>query len=492
VGYALTPVHIGDGTTMTPDGYRIRSGSPPVLERFDPPGVIAAMSPTLRAQYVRALSQGGVKQAQDIVGRAADGAVRERIAISQSSLQQIEEVMRNPLRRGHIGPFVRSGGVPIVPGSSVKGALRTAWLAAEMRSIPSDEIQEFATRVEKVRPGKTGSQSEEVQGVAFDYERRHTQQDPLRDISVSDATLEPEGTVIDRVHVANCTKAGPIDIARQGAQIHVERLASVADAGVFAAKPFKITLAALDEAALAERRERAGARAKGGGDNPRAIPSRSPRLDDLRQASNAHHTALWFYERYRFYEGTRTDALMDALLSAFGFPAHQEKLQTALDSAGAWLLKVGRYSHFESKSVQLEDKRYGEKRGRKGRDGAPDVPTRFMSEGGSRTVAQDSAGRFLPFGWVLLLPEGSAPKQTPTIRRAPAGEARSSGAERARPSASPAVADQYLFRKDDRVTDGDEIVTVLHNVRATDRQMQVRTADGDTEPVPVSGWTKLP
>jgi hypothetical protein len=391
------------------------------------------MSTALRVKYIRALSQGGIKQAQEILGKAADGAIRERVAISQNSLEEIEQVMRNPLRRGRISPFVRSGGVPIVPGSSVKGALRTAWLTGEMRLIPRDQIRNLATRIEKVKPGKTGIQSDEVHQAAFDLERGHTEQDALRDISVSDASIESDGTVIDRVHVANCTKEGPIAIARQGAQIHVERLASIADAGVFAAKPFKITLSALDQAALAERRERSGARAKGGGDTPRAIPSHSPRLDELRQATNAHHTALWFYERHRFYEGTRTDTLMDALLSAFGFPADQEKLQTTLNSAGALLLKVGRYSHFESKSVQLEDKRYGEKRGRKGREGAPDVPTRFMPEGGSRTVAQDSGGRFLPFGWVLLLPKASAPKETPTI--APAGEARTPGTERPRPSA---------------------------------------------------------
>lgn len=216
VGYALTPVHIGDGTTMTPDGYRLRSSSPAILERFDPPAVIAAMSPAQRAAYIRALSQGGVKQAQEILRKAADSAIREQVSISQYSRDEIGQVITNPLRRGRISPFVRSGGTPILPGSSVKGAVRTAWLAREARFIARDEVRDLSTRIRRAGPGKTGREAEKIYHTAFESEQNHTEQDPLRDISVSDAPLEVDGTLIDRVHVANCTKEGPIALDGQG------------------------------------------------------------------------------------------------------------------------------------------------------------------------------------------------------------------------------------------------------------------------------------
>jgi hypothetical protein len=486
-GYALTPVHVGDGTTMTPDGYRLRPGPPAVLERFDPPAVIAAMPPSLRTEYIKALSQGGLKQAQTILGKAADGAIRDRLSISQNSREEIEQVMGNPLRGGRISPFVRCGGMPIVPGSSVKGTLRTAWLAAKAPSILRDEVQALSGTIERMEPGKTGRQSDKLQRTVFDCEQSHTEQDPLRDISVSDAPLEPDSTVIDRVHVANCTKEGPIAVGPEGRmQIHVERLASIADGDAFPLKPFKIAIAAFDDASLAERLDRAGVRAKGGTNVARAVPTHSPRLDELRRATNAFHTALWFYERHRFYQGTGTDRLMDELLSAFGFPLHREGLESALESAGIWLLKVGRYSHFESKSVEFEGNRYGSKAARRGR------PAEFMSQGGSRTVARDAVGRFLPFGWVLLFPEATAPKAVPRFsprpqtherplrRGAPPTTARTSGSA------------HLLFRKGERVTDGEEEATVFSDVRFADKRMEVEYDDGEVLPVPVERWRKIP
>jgi hypothetical protein len=450
------------------------------------------MHPSLRSQYIKALSQGGVKQAHAILGKAADSAIRERLAISQFSREEIEEVIRNPLRGGRISPFIRCGGMPIVPGSSVKGALRTAWLAGEMRSITHDQIRDLARRIENVKPGKTGSQSDEVHRAAFEFERGHTEQDPLRDVSISDASLEPDSTVIDRVHVANCTKEGPIAIGREGGmQIHVERLASIADAGVFPAKQFKVAIAALDDAALTERRDRAGARAKGATDVARAIPTHSPQLDELRRATNVYHAGLWFYERHRFYRGTRTDSLMDELLLAFGFRAERDIIESALDSAGAWLLKLGRYAHFESKSLELDGKRYGEKRGRRGREGAPNVPAAYMSEGGSRTVARDAAGRFLPFGWMLLFPEAGAPKTVPRVNLPSTVDARPSGPRQSTTTARAAASGQYRLHEGDRVRNAaGDIGTVKTNVREGDAEMMVEI-DGDLYPERVSDWTKI-
>lgn len=484
-GYALTPVHVGDGTTMTPDGYRLRPGPPAVLERFDPPAVIAAMPPSLQREYIKALSQGGLKQAQAILSKAADGAIRDRVPISQNSREEIEQVMRNPLRGGRISPFVRCGGMPIIPGSSVKGALRTAWLAAKAPSIPRDEVQALLRTIE--RPGITGRQSDKLQGAAFDYEQGHTEHDPLRDISVSDGPLGPDCTVIDRVHVANCTKGGPIAIGPEGKmQIHVERLASIADGNAFPPKLFKIAIAAFDDASLAERLDRAGVRAKGGTNVGRAVPTRSPRVDELRRATNAFHTALWFYERHRFYEGTGTDGLMDELLSAFGFPLHRGGLESALESAGVWLLKVGRYGHFESKSVEFDGKRRGSKAARQGR------PAEFMSQGGSRTVARDAAGRFLPFGWVLLFPEVTAPKAVPRLSPRPQTQGRPLQRGEPQTTAGTSSSAHLRFRKGERVTDGEEEATVISDVRFGDKRMEVEYDDGEVHAGPVERWRKIP
>jgi CRISPR-associated protein Csm5 len=474
VGYVLTPVHIGDGTEMTPDGYRLgNAGDRTILERFDPPAVIAAMSAGLRDQYVAALSKGDLRKAHDYLCKAAGTAITERLAVSENSRGEIKKAIDNPLqRRGSVGRFIRSGGIPILPGSSVKGAIRTAWLAAW--PIPSGQVSNFVRAINNAGPGKTGKLSEQLQLAAFDVEEHHTEQDPLRDISVSDARLELDSTVIDQAQVANCTKDGYVDIGdghaddegrKKKIQIHVERLASIADRGKFAVRPFKIEIAVTDGEAIKERHRLARARAEGDLKLAWAIPRHSLDLEDLRKATNAHHAALWFYEKERYYRGTKTYRLLDELLVRFGLPVEAEKFEPAINGMGAWLLKVGRFGHFESKSIKIDGRRHGEKAGTK------QHRARFMSEGGSRTVAEDADGQLLPFGWILLLPEVKAPTAVPQLQRR---EGRSSGL--------------YRFRKGDRVTDGDEEATVERDVRTADTTMDVRFDDGEVEPVSVTRW----
>jgi hypothetical protein len=176
---------------------------------------------------------------------------------------------------------------------------------------------------------------------------------------------------------------------------------------------------------------------------------------------------------------------MDELLLALGLPAVQEKLESALDAKGAWLLKLGRYGHFESKSIEAEGRRYGEKARRQGR------PAEFMSEGGSRTVARDSAGRFLPFGWVMLFPKASAPKAAPQIPPPSRDEKTMLGRQLAGAASRPGATGQYRFRRGDRVTDGEEQATVQHDVRSADATMSVRFDHGDIEPVSVEEWRKV-
>jgi len=489
VGFALTPVHVGDGTVITPEGYRLsRRGARDFIERFDPPAVIARMSDAARDQYVTALAKGGLKQAQEILRKAAgEGDIRERIGVSSRSLSEIEESLRNPLRRGEIRPFVRSGDTPIVPGSSIKGALRTALLAAEAKMA---NVQQIAADLSLAKPGKTGALSNELQKKAFDFDAGRTEQDPLRDLSVADVVCEGSSTLIDRSQVANLDKDGKIKPGSEAKiQLHVERLASVADDGAFPMRPFAVTVATPNGEAIGGRQEKAASRASG---RERALPRRPLTFETVRKAANAFHADLWFEERERFYKATGTEELLDKLLAAFDLPADRQKLPSALEAKGAWLLRLGRFAHFESKSVVVDGKRHGEKRGKKGPNGEF-IPARFMDHGGSRTVTVGEGGRLLPFGWILLLPKEVAPSEAPRLGLAgtPGAQGRA-GSTAPSGRTAPRVAAQsqeFRFRRGDRVTDGEETATVVTDVRFDDDRMNLNIG-GDYEWVSVEGWRK--
>lgn len=488
IGWALTPVHVGDGTTMTPETYRLRrQGNADVLERFDVAAVIAAMPEAAMRGYVSALRQGGLSQAQTMLQKAADGRIVERVMVSAASRREIETLVANPQRTGRVSPFVRSGGLAILPGSSLKGAMRTAWLAA----MTTDAIgREIGAEAERERVGRTGALSNRLQEMAFEYVGQHTEQDPMRDLSLGDVVAGDAATMIDKVQVLNRSKDGPVTAGPEGnMQIHVERLLSLADPE-HPAPRLALDLSLATPTHVAARRGFAGSRADG---RDRALPRNTPSIEALRISVNRHHAHLWRLERDVFYAGTGTDSLLDALLVAWDLPANDgDALATALDARGAWLLRVGRYGHFEAKTV--EGLRYGEKRGKNGRDGQRREASFMREAGGSRTAARDASGLFLPFGWMLFLPADIAPQTPPrpAFTRVGAGATApeaSFPAQRENTAAQLRITTQLRFRKGDRVTNGDGVGVVISDVPIHAKRMDV-DFDGEVEEASVEGFRK--
>jgi CRISPR-associated protein Csm5 len=498
-GWALTPVHVGDGTVWTPEGYRLaKSGNRDVLQRFDPPSVIAAMTTAQLEHYMAALSKpNGLKVAQEIIQKAAgDDQVRETIQVSETALHWVRELSIKPEQRGDLKPFVRSGGAPYLPGTTLKGAFRTAWLAAALAEIPSLKPAVSRDLGDMPRKGvKIGPFSDKVQRKAFDMEVGKTEQDPLGDLYVADAALSDDPTLIDGVQIANLTKDGPISFGQEsGISIHVERLTSIADGTDFSPTAITCAIAMPDAGGAAQRVNFAKGRASG---DKRAIPSNVIHIDALRSATNTHHAKLWMMERKTFYQGTGTDTLMDSLLTGFGLAiTDATNLAHDLDKAGAWLIKIGRYAHFESKSV--EGLRFGEKRGKRGKNGKPDKPAAFMHDsGGSRTLAKRADTIALPFGWIILFDKGRAPASAPQLKSfanvriapsPPSGPARAfSNSPPPRPTS--VLAGQFRFTKGQKLIDphsGDEAICD-ENVSMTASEMWV-TFDGERENVKVTGW----
>ncbi len=482
-GWALTPVHVGDGTTWGPEGYHLKDQK---LERFDPMAVIGSMSDAGKLEYIKACKLGGVWQAQGQIRKAVDQSqVRETLGISRTALSDIGQLMGDVQRKGELHPFVRSGDAPILPGSSLKGALRTGWLAARASPL---EKKSFSAKADGDRPGKTGITSGAFQSEALDFSASHTEQDPLRDVAVGDCAIAAGGTLLDKAHIYNL-KGDKLDQKGQAIQMHFERLAALADREEFVPADLQIEIATLEEAAQKQRGNAAPARLQG---VSRAVPAKSPSFAELRRACNAHHVALWFGEIAHFYQGLPTQALMGELLQAVDLPAtDKEKLAVALEQRKAWLIRIGRFSHFESKSI--EGLRHGEKRAKGGKNGAPGRSAQHMQWGGSRTVCKNGADELLPFGWIILFEQEGAPKRPQLARKAvaaPASSARSGTATAAPPRATAAPHAGMRFMKGDKVTNGDETGTVLNNVPNHATKMEV-DFEGDTDTVNVGDFRRL-
>ncbi len=112
---------------------------------------------------------------------------------------------------------------------------------------------------------------------------------------------------------------------------------------------------------------------------------------------------------------------------------------------------------------------------------------------------EDSSSDMQPFGWLLIEPsDASAPESLERwcqdareqSKRPSSADARISRGESPTASGRAARSGNYLFRKGDRVTNGEEEATVVRDVRSTDARMEVEFED-DIEEVPVTGWRRV-
>ena len=474
----LTPIHVGDGNELDPTSYLMtRSGGsePARLERFDPVATISALAPSERNNYDRALRTGDLAGGQQILQRsAARGATVPVAFVSDESARELRAAFSNPERSGRFSTMVRSGGTPILPGSTVKGALRTGLLHIETERLDPATRSRILALIEV--PGRSGPASDRLQEEAFSRRPAQTERDPMRDVGVADATLGEGATVIDRVVDWKRGLDREFAPAEQMFQLHVERCVCLADAGHYGdVAPAPVEIAVTGEAV---RQRRSEVR-----DRDIAVPVRSPHLAELTRGLNEHHMGVWHLEREHFFSGRRgreTTALLDTCLVALGLRNVDE-----IGGKPGWaLLRLGWAGHFEAKSSAAVRQGF--------RPQSRDANTAKV---GNTRHGVILGGVFVPFGWAVLVPEDQAPATLPRVaavaapRAAPATTA-SAGPPRA-PTSGSSRAGPLLFRRGDQVcNEAGEIATVVSDVKPGDTEMTIEI-DGDSEPARVEEWKRI-
>ena len=441
----LTPIHIGDGTVLGPEDYRLVDDR---LERFAPTAVLRDMLPPARKACLDALDRGNLQTAWKLLRESVRPEhVVDRIAVGPAARQEIRALFEGEQRKGEIRPVLRSAGRALIPGSSLKGAIRTAVLSALAPGHRSDI--EAATRSNP--PPRTGPASDALQCAVLGH--TNTDQDPFRFVKVGDIALPEGATRIDRV--VNWRPAALSKNDRQPAdkmQMIFERLRAACDG---AECPSGAVLLTVD--AEAPRRAAQLARAK--------APSLELAADQLWRAVNAFHWQLLDDEDERFYAGE--PAIRAALDAAFRVRLPDGRLveRAAIrQHPDLVLLRVGRFGQFESKSVA------GFRAGWNAQAKSP----RSMTQGNTRNLARlTDGGDLVPFGWLLLAPPGS--------RAEPSARATAGAAHGAAPAVAPARARRYLL-------DGEPVVVIS---RDGDRWM-VRLPSGDIEEVDPTELTEQP
>jgi CRISPR-associated protein Csm5 len=381
---ALTPVHVGSGQEIDPLEFMLHENR---LIHFNPAEIVNHLTPEERHRFLQLLEKAELKAIQSFLRTHLDpqrpGLVH--VDISEEFRREFEHKASNPNNQFRVDMMPRNPhlGTVYLPGSGIKGAIRTA------------VVNYFAN----LDPGTRQSVHEAVRGERNDNKksrlleekalnRRHseTERDVLRLLEVEDVRLPDASTRIDRAVNLNPAKPGS-----QKIQIWVERLKSLADGT--GAPAFTVTLH-LDTRAMKDHRVQSSL-------------GRTLDFDTLLQACNRFYWGRMTAEGDKF-DGRPTGGDSWKTLHAL-FPKGKttDGENVIIDpSKPPWwcsqqktriLLRMGRFSHFESLSVDELRQGYNVQARR---------PIEDM--GASRTRCAMGGGKpAMPFGWVQLTLEST-------------------------------------------------------------------------------------
>lgn len=399
----LSPIHVGTGESYEPTNYVIEDG---VLYEFDTGVVMAALSDADRktlleignrrpdAGMIEALQRFFHERRESLIGHAIQripvlpgvaGLYEKRVGQTANREADGKKVVnRLEIDRTSFNPVTR---LPVLSGSSIKGAIRTALL---------DGVNGGAG-LEKVDDQRTGKRrdenNQELQNRLFQYRAGKFELDPMRLVQLADAAWTGEaGLPAAQVHLAVNRKKSEVK-DKQGnirkSQAESKDLYQILECipgwhyRAFAGQLTVQSLAGLDNR------------------YSNKLPAANLRFDMWRiaQACNAFYRPILDEElrqlRDRGYLDTNWDNTLQTLLQGQAARFQRGEL---------FLLRVGRHSG--AKSVTLRGARDGHIKIMLDKD--PETgKQRFAYESEARTLwlaaeDKDQMSNLLPFGWLLV------------------------------------------------------------------------------------------
>lgn len=206
----LSPVHIGSGQDIDPLEYQVKNG---IFYRLNLSAFLQQMTPAQRTEFDRRVSDPNPTVLRDFLYRQVDA---EKYACFKADAGGFEAMyqnnLKNPNTKLQITLMTRSPGSwrAYLPGSSIKGAIRTAVLS------------ELARQTKTLRkPVHPKSFEKEVLGCS------DPRTDPFRCLKIADAMLPDAATFIDKTEILKLKKETGPDPA--GIQMFYEQCFSMLD-----------------------------------------------------------------------------------------------------------------------------------------------------------------------------------------------------------------------------------------------------------------------
>ena len=324
----LSPIHVGTGETIEPYEYDLFSGREVrSLVAFDLDALLSQLTDVQRREFLKLTESANVVALRDWFRKLPhrEQCRRFAVALGSTAAREIAQHLDNPSRLGeiHLLPRHPGTGLCYLPGSSVKGAMRTALIDGVARRPGTNLAPLLEIRADAERFKGAGAQFEAavLGNQKFDG-KADLYRDPFRQIAVTDLTVPNDGTFIDRIQIRkrNQTESaadpGGIVMYRE-----VTRAAVYGEPQPLVAE-LRLHPELCDEQTMGTNRD----------GRPNALPQRFP-LTDLIGLCNAFYLPRLRAELQEFVTN----------------PIVRDRLQAAANGLAETecVIRLGRHSHFE-------------------------------------------------------------------------------------------------------------------------------------------------
>ena len=208
----LSPVHIGCDDVYEPSNFVIHGG---LLHALDAADLVESLTAEERNELVRRSEQrdpiGALQQFFRNRAERFAGLARHQVAVAEGIVREYEQKAGKAVQNGPAGtpvynvfPIARTAyrpvdSAPYLPGSSLKGSIRTAWLNHENHGKPLTPADKAGGR----------NASRQLQERLLGYTAGKFENDPFRHLALADAQPEAEDAPPTRVLYAVSKKKRP-------------------------------------------------------------------------------------------------------------------------------------------------------------------------------------------------------------------------------------------------------------------------------------------
>ena len=315
-GEILTPIHIGDGTDLEPLDYVIDES----LYRINLGSFLSSLNPAVQQKFKSFTQKGMLGRVQLVQIRrfikenfSSHSPYLWKAEVSPTVKQLYIEKFEEPENQLLISPFIRSADRPIIPGSSLKGVIRTALLNHWSKEIERPKV-----------PGKYKEVEAEMLK-ALDPPRRdgdrykfNIDKEIMRALRIEDIMLPDDGTQFGKV-----SNFGIKEGVLHETNIQMIREVSISTLSHGGSCPVEVAIS-IDHRYIKH--------------NGSLLGRRDLDIDTVLSSCDSFYRRVLQDERKRFFYGRSQDI---------------ERIYDAIDeqSQGAFLLRIGWGSGFDAMTI---------------------------------------------------------------------------------------------------------------------------------------------